>query len=314
MAINILFGKLREHEQKLHFMHENEQQEKKSKSISLSASTSRKDNYKTATSSSEDSSDEQLGTLVRKFGKFLRKQNRKNFVRKSKKKENNDETSTSKIISYECGKASHIKAECSSQSKREKEEFKPKKAVKGKKTYIAWDDNDLNTFSESKFENEEAQICLVANESEVCDSDDDSLDDYDELQEAFIQMHDEAKRLSDLNAKLKNKLKGYENTLVSVEQKLENLKIDYEKVLKEKSELANLCDTRKPCESCKIFLKENIELKATLARLMRGQNNLNRLLGQQRNYGIITGLGFESAKIEYPTKTTYFIKSRTKFK
>nr|KYP38528.1 hypothetical protein KK1_040214 [Cajanus cajan] len=64
----------------------------------------------------------------------------------------------------------------------------------------------------------------------VSDSDLESNPDYDQLQEAFIQIHKEAVKLDALNSKLKNKLSWYENALIKAEaeQELEDLKNEHD--------------------------------------------------------------------------------------
>nr|KYP33611.1 hypothetical protein KK1_045528 [Cajanus cajan] len=73
LTLATLFGKLREHEQKLHIFEENEQQDKKGKGVSLKALKSSKGKEVCEESSSEDSKTENFNLLVKKFRKFLRK-------------------------------------------------------------------------------------------------------------------------------------------------------------------------------------------------------------------------------------------------
>nr|KYP31141.1 hypothetical protein KK1_048850 [Cajanus cajan] len=80
------------------------------------------------------------------------------FNKKTNKKE---ETSTSSYNCFECGKPRHIKAECPNLLKKQQEEKKVRKNGKGKRAYIAWEDNDSSTTSdESEFE--ENNLCLMA--------------------------------------------------------------------------------------------------------------------------------------------------------
>nr|KYP49385.1 Retrovirus-related Pol polyprotein from transposon TNT 1-94 [Cajanus cajan] len=183
LTLATLFGKLRDHEQKLHIFEENEQQDKKGKG----------------------------------------------FNKKANKKE---EASTSSYNCFECGKPGHIKAECPNLLKKQQEEKKVKKNVKGKRAYIAWEDNDSSTTSD-EFEFEEKNLCLMVGADQdtiVSDSDLESNPVYDQLQEAFIQIHKEAVKLDALNSKLKNKLSWYENALIRAEQELEILKNEHDNV------------------------------------------------------------------------------------
>ena len=81
---------------------------------------------------------------------------------------------------------------------------KGKKDKKQKKSYIAWEDN-ASTTSDSSSDEETANVCLMAKsmydsstieETEV-------NPEFEEVLEAFNEMHEEAQRLVVLNKKLK---------------------------------------------------------------------------------------------------------------
>uniref|UniRef100_A0A151UE69 CCHC-type domain-containing protein n=1 Tax=Cajanus cajan TaxID=3821 RepID=A0A151UE69_CAJCA len=169
---------------------------KKGKGVSLKALKSVKGKEVCEESSSDDSETENFKLLVKKFRKFLRRKRNSpyKFNRKTNKKE---EASTSSFNCFRCGKLGHIKAECPNLLKKQQEEKKIKKNGKGKRAYIAWEDSDSSTKSdESKVE--ENNLCLMAGVDQdtiVSDSDLESNPDYDQLQEAFIQIHKEAVKL-----------------------------------------------------------------------------------------------------------------------
>nr|KYP56651.1 hypothetical protein KK1_002895 [Cajanus cajan] len=276
LTLATLFGKLREHEQKLHIFDEHEQQDKKGKGVSLKALKSAK-----------------------------------------------EEASTSSFNCFECGKPGHMKAECPNLLKKQQEEKKSKKNGKGKRAYIAWEDNDSSTTSdESEFE--ENNLCLMAGADQdtiVSDSDLESNPDYDQLQEAFIQIHEEAVKLDALNSKLKNKLKWYENALIKAEQELEDLKHEHENLQTmfnfSEAHCENSTSSKDVCENCKTFEKENADLKSTLAKFTNGNANLNILLGKQRNTFDRSGLGFnQSMSMPFKSKKEAFKKNQNfrKFK
>uniref|UniRef100_A0A151UET3 Retrovirus-related Pol polyprotein from transposon TNT 1-94 n=1 Tax=Cajanus cajan TaxID=3821 RepID=A0A151UET3_CAJCA len=252
LTLVTLFGKMMEHEQKLHIFEENEQQDKKGKG----------------------------------------------FNKKTNKKK---EASTSSYNCFECGKPGHIKAECPNLLKKQQEENKMKKNGKGKRVYIAWEDNDSSTTSdESKFE--ENNLCLMARADQdtiVSDSDLESNSDYDQLQEAFIQIHKEAMKLDALNSKLKNKLSWYENALIKAEQELEDLKNEHDNLQTILKFNEVHCETslssKGVCENCKILEKENVDLKIYLTKFTNGNANLNIILGRQRNTFDRSGLGFNQS-------------------
>uniref|UniRef100_A0A151UH25 CCHC-type domain-containing protein n=1 Tax=Cajanus cajan TaxID=3821 RepID=A0A151UH25_CAJCA len=236
----------------------------------------------TAIEESKDLTSLTLATLFRKLREHEQKlhifeeneqQDKKGKRVKTNKKE---EASTSSFNCFECGKPGHIKVECPSLLKKQQEEKKMKKNGKGKKAYIPWEDNDSSTTSdESKFE--ENNLCLMAGANQdtiVSDSDLESNPDYDQLQEAFIQIHKEVVKLDALNSKLKSKLKWYENALIKAEQELEDLKHEHENLQTIFNFSEAHCETysssKDVCENCKTFEKENFDLKTTLARFTNG--------------------------------------------
>nr|KYP34369.1 hypothetical protein KK1_044689 [Cajanus cajan] len=83
LTLATLFGKLREHEQKLHIFEETKQQDKKGKGVSLKALKSVKGKEIYEDSSSEDSDSENFNLLVKKFKKFLRKKRSSPYKAKS---------------------------------------------------------------------------------------------------------------------------------------------------------------------------------------------------------------------------------------
>nr|KYP55842.1 hypothetical protein KK1_002067 [Cajanus cajan] len=268
LTLTTLFGKLREHKQKLHIFEENEQQDKKEK-------------------------------------KFNKKANKK------------DEGSTSSYNCFECGKPGHIKAEWPNLLKKQQNEKKRKKNYKGKRAYIAWEDNDLSTTSdESEFE--ENNLCLMAGVDQdtiVSDYDLESNPDYDQLQEAFIQIHKKAMKLDALNSKLKGKFSWYENVLIRAEQELKNLKNEHENpqtILNfNEAHYATSFSSKVDCESCKLLEKENVDLKNSLAKFTNGNANLNIILEKQRHVFDRSGLGFNQS-MNMPSKSKEFFFKRNK--
>nr|KYP53193.1 hypothetical protein KK1_024819 [Cajanus cajan] len=215
-----------------------------------------------------------------KMQKFLRKKKRSPYMF-NKRETNKDEGRTSSYTCFECGKSGHIKVECPNLLKKQQEEKKGKKNNKGKRAYIAWEDNDL-ILTSSEYEYEEVNLCLMAEANQdniVSDSDLESNLDYNQLQEAFIQIRNEALKLDSLNTKLKSKLTWNENTLIKVEQELENLKIEH--------------DHLQPMFN---FNEENADLKNQLAKFTNGKANLKIFLENQRHDFDKTGLSYNQNK------------------
>ncbi|XP_073226919.1 uncharacterized protein [Cicer arietinum] len=147
MSLSALFGKLQEHEIELGRLEQNESQEKKNKNIAL------KTESREQSKENDSDEDENIILLVKKFGKFLK--NDRTFKKKSFKKKDNS-TSNQNFTCFECGKQGHIKADCPNIAKKN---FNRKKDFK--KAYIAWEDNEVSSSSETESE-ECANVALMA--------------------------------------------------------------------------------------------------------------------------------------------------------
>ena len=181
MSFATLFGKLQEHEMELLILNQHKENDKKKKGISLKASSSIQEE-----SDKEDlidlDEDDDLSLFVKRFNKFLRirgNQRRLNFKPKRKTR---DSSSTPKC--YECNQPGHLRVNCPIFMKRmekfEKKNFSEKKV---KKAYITWDDNDMESYEDSK--NEEIKLCLMAksyeSDEEVTSSNKNLSISFDEL-------------------------------------------------------------------------------------------------------------------------------------
>ena len=85
----------------------------------------------------------------KRLGKFFGRNDKSFSHSKGKKqfKKKEASTSTQEITCYECGKQGHIKRNCPKLSK--KGGFKGKKGFKNKKAYVAWEDNEISSLSDS---------------------------------------------------------------------------------------------------------------------------------------------------------------------
>ena len=97
---------------------------------------------------------------------------------------------------YGCGKSGHLKNECLELTKASrKSNFNLNGNRKGRKVYISWEDNN-NSSTQSEPDNGEiANLCLMGHKHhEVIrsDSESESNPSYEELQQAIVDMHDDA--------------------------------------------------------------------------------------------------------------------------
>ena len=139
--------------------------------------------------SNEESEMEELAMLARRFRKFYKKNNEQRKFRGYKNKNEKKEP----ITCYECKKPEHIRLECPLLNK-----------LKKKAMVATWDDSDEDSSDEEKSQ-EVSNLTLMAlgddnDLNEVSDS------AYDELYDAFKEMHDELMKIGKKNACLKKKL------------------------------------------------------------------------------------------------------------
>src|SRR3954471_12794027 len=135
LDLTALFGKLEEHEKDLMNLNKHEKKEKKEKSkdtkkksISIKASRSKsstKDTCDSESSDEDESPDEDMGLFVRRYNKYLRKNEIKHsenslvdYRRQSKPNKQYEYKKTKPRGScYNCGKPGHYKPDCPSLKK-----------------------------------------------------------------------------------------------------------------------------------------------------------------------------------------------------
>jgi len=161
---------------------------------------SSKEYYKESYSCKEEA--ENFNLMGKKFGKFLKKFKDIKFSKSSKKIE-----SKNTFTCFKCGKQGHIKFECPIYLRKHIGEKKGNKDRKHKKAYIAWEDN-ASTTSDSFTDEEAANVCLMAKSMDESSTIEETKvnSEFEEVLEAFNEMHGEAQRLAILNKKLKSDL------------------------------------------------------------------------------------------------------------
>lgn len=288
MTSAALFGKLQEHELELGRLEEIEVKEKKNKSIALKVET-RKQHEEESTDE-----DENITLLVKRFGKFLKKD--KNIKIDNKKKffkKRDTSTSNQNFTCFECGKEGHMKAECPNLTK--KKYFKGKKEFKSKKAYIAWNDNEVSTSSDSESGESEVQALMASHhsddEQEVSSPMSNEKPSYIELQNAFHELHEECLILSRTISKQKKLILDLERSSNDTCVELENVKDSV-------------------CNKCLEYESKIVDLNQVIKRYEKGQIGLEEVLSRQRCSNNKNGLGFSNFQSPSPNKTV-FVKAST---
>ena len=305
MTLAALFGKLQEHELELSRLEESEEVDKKKRTISLKAKAKEEESQQSETSSEEDTDEENLNLLVKRFGRFLKKnKNKRSFQNKFTRK-NEASTSNPTITCFECGKPGHIKMECPLLKK--KVENKNKKEKKGKRAYIAWEENDMESSSSS--DEEVANLCLMTShdsDEEVSDSDT-CKPSYDDLQNAFEELHEECLKLSRENARMKSTISSLEKKNETLTNELDDYKIQFD-----------LCNSLEQenmeCEKCKALESKVESLNKTLANFTMSSNHLGNILNKQRNAYNRKGLGYENKNHPRTNNRNFFVPPKRTFR
>ncbi|KAH9792213.1 hypothetical protein KPL71_004031 [Citrus sinensis] len=191
--------------------------EEKKKSIALKASKHESDEE-------SELDEEEMDMLARRFRKLFKKSGERRKFRDLKNRKEKNEV----IKCYECKKPGHIRTECPLLNK-----------LKKKAMVATWDDSDDET-SDDEEHQEMTNLALMA----IGDESDDELDEtndlstYDELYDAFKELHDNWIKISKKNACLKKKMVKLTNENESLSAKITCLELD-NKTLHDRVALSN---------------------------------------------------------------------------
>ena len=128
---------------------------------------------------------------------------------------------------YECNQLGHLRVDCPIFKKRmEKFENKNIGEKKAKKAYITWDDNDLESSDDS--EKEVINLCLMGknyeSDEEVTSSN--KSISFDELQDAFVELHRESIKLAKLVSSSKKTILDLEKEISKLNKELDHIKTE----------------------------------------------------------------------------------------
>jgi len=190
-----LFGKLREHELEINRLHVQDSEDKHVRSITLKAVK-----HKNKQDSSDESEEENISLLSKKFSRFLKRNRNKEA---NKERYGNKKTSVFNSNNYTffgCGEQGHIKADSPNKESKEKKSSYKEKKGKSRRAYISWDENEVSSSSSSSSEDEKANICLIAEgddeSSSVSSCVSLSAENYSKLLQALKQPIERAEQLT----------------------------------------------------------------------------------------------------------------------
>jgi len=183
-----LFGKLKEHELEMNRLNVQESEDKHVRSISLKADKSKQD-------SSDESEEENLSLLSKKFSRFLKRNRNKKANKERYGNKKTKDFNSNNYTCFGCGEQGHITADCPNKVSNEKKSSYKEKKGKSRREYIAWDGNEVSSSSKD----EKAYICLIAKRDDESSSSSNvsscaslSAENYSKLLQAFQETHEEA--------------------------------------------------------------------------------------------------------------------------
>src|ERR1044072_5748785 len=291
MTSATLFGKLQEYETELGRLEKHENQDKRFKGIALKVDS--KENQ----DDDAPEEDENFMLLVKRLGKFFGKNDKSSFYAKRKKhfRKKEASTSTQDVTCYECGKQGHIKPDCPKLSK--KGGFKGKKDLKNKKAYIAWEDNEISSSSESD-SGESANLALMASHH----SDDENV----EVSNEFSIYDNDAQGVID---ELLNECKILYKTISSQKKQISSLEENVSTMEKDfKDEKQKIISEQKQnfvYNNCESLSFQIVQLKRVLERYEKGQIGLESILSQQRYSNDKSGLDYSKFSKSSSNKTIF---------
>ncbi|KAH9770963.1 hypothetical protein KPL71_012543 [Citrus sinensis] len=243
--------------------------EEKKKNIALKASKRESDEE-------SEMDDEELAMLARRFRKFYKKNNEQRKFKGCKNKKEKKEP----ITCYECKKPGHIRPECPLLNK-----FKKKAMV------ATWDDSDEET-SDDDEQQEMTNLALMAVGEESCDELDEvnDLPTYDELHDAFNDLHDELMKIGKKNICLKKKMMELKNENESFSAKITCLELENKTLHDSIALFENSSTSHEHLESHMNDLKnenemlrnKSNELNEIVLKFTNGQKMLDNLLNSQK--------------------------------
>ncbi|KAH9671187.1 Integrase catalytic domain-containing protein [Citrus sinensis] len=266
--------------------------EEKKKNIALKASKRESDEE-------SEMDDEELAMLARRFRKFYKKNNEQRKFRGYKNKKE-------PITCYECKKPGHIQPECPLLNK-----------LKKKAIVATWDDSDEETSDEDD-QQEMTNLTLMVVGEESCDELDEVsvLPTYDELHDAFKDLHDELMKIGKKNIYLKKKMIELKNENDSFSAKITCLELENKTLHESITSFENSSTSHEHLASHmndlknenEMLKKKSNELNEIVLKFTNGQKMLDNLLNSQKCVFDKSGIGYKP-NLKQKFYKSYFVKN-----
>ena len=127
-----------------------------------------------------------MALFVKHFNRYIKKHGLRRSDKTPRRSQTKGENSKEEngLSWFGCGKVGHLKSECPELIKS-----------KGKRAYIAWEDNEVSSTISDSENDEISQLCFMGQRKksiEVSDRNSKFNPSYDELQNVLVEMHGDA--------------------------------------------------------------------------------------------------------------------------
>ena len=229
LSIITIFGKLKEHEYEIIRLKSSEEDSKMkgNKSIAFKASSSKASLSKNGDSDSGGVSpnEDDMGLFVKQFNRYIQKhgliRSDNSLVNSRKIQSKGDSSKEGKGLScFGCGKFGHLKSECPDLIKLKGKASSFDKS-RGKRAYIAWEDDETSSTQSDSENYEVAQLCFTGQKKnlfEVSDSDSDFNPPYNELKNVLIEMHGDAMKAFKIIGTQKRTILKLEASIIKIKK------------------------------------------------------------------------------------------------
>ena len=325
LSLDDLLGKLTTHELTLHDDGDNDVIPSM-KNLALKAKK-----HHESSSDSEDSDDEEdpFALITKGLEGIMKMRKRfKKFKSRNKGKSSNSNSNfkTNKLACFECGSTEHIVKDCPKKKRQSYKKNKNKQAM-----VATWSDSEVS--SESENEDGQAHICLMADNDDNDDLDQNHKEvrEYlntctkDELIITLLNMFQIEKILKDEKNILEDRIRHYAEGCEEIINKNNSLKAEKSnlektvKVLKEQnlSQTKQLIDLKNENNDLEARIKtlklESEKNLQALNKLNESESKLTKMLTQQKSTSDKRGIGYNHVTHNYKSKTT-FVKGANKHK
>ncbi|KAF1862495.1 hypothetical protein Lal_00024451 [Lupinus albus] len=177
-----------------------------------------------------------MALLVRKFNNFLKKIGSSNRFQKKESRNLTfkNKNSKEKFSCHEGGKAGHLKYQCLVYLKKVEGEKNTYRDFKSKKAYIVWDVPEDDSTTSTSDEEELQRFVSCSSNSPT----------YDELYNAFVELHEELKKVAKINVDCKRVILLHEKKIGSMQKEIAELKLENETLDLIYSSASCICSTK----------------------------------------------------------------------